>query len=761
MSQIFNRATGWIVERPLASLLVVLMISVTAVIGYRSPKLFEEMFGTEAYVEDAQSPGDRESVSLPAVNPTSLQSDAIIVCEAEDFFSPLAAKAMRHVVFELEKRNEILNVMWMDRLPILNIFGLPEPLFPRSTASQSRFDNAREKAKRNPLVNGQLLSADGKTLLLLVNFDFFFIEQDRDCMAGLREAAEQAAAEFPEFQVDFFVTGRVPTFLTALENHESNQLKYQIIAYSMIFLMSLILFRGFSAILIVAIAPVLGVFWTLGLVRFFDFQNNPFNDVVLPVLISLVGFTDGVHLMVQIRRNRAAGMSSREAARLGIQQVGLACFLTSLTTAIGFGSLSLAHHEIVREFGYCCVIGVILTFVAVITSIPLACSSWLGQSVHRGLEKSLIDKNLNRIGGLIDFVLKRTGWLSKIGIASTAVLFLISITLHPDERQANALPLDSEAAIAIKKMDKALGGIEFSQVEISWSPKVAADSPEVLAVIRQVDELLAKEALIGHPLSILNLLEALPGEGSDDDRMSMLELLPPPLKRAFYTPERRYAKISFRVQDLGIAAYGPVFTRVENGLNELMQAHPDFRISLSGQAVWRWKNLYQIVVDLAWSLGTASIIIFAVLALVYRSLRIGLISIIPNVFPLAVAGSYLVVSGQSLEVVSVCAFTVCLGIAVDDTIHFLTRYLEERKQTDDERLAIRRAFIGVGSALIMTTVVLVCGFLTVIFSNSHDHKVFASMGAITVASALFADLVFLPAILERHATPMSDVSPAE
>ena len=122
---------------------------------------------------------------------------------------------------------------------------------------------------------------------------------------------------------------------------------------------------------------------------------------------------------------------------------------------------------------------------------------------------------------------------------------------------------------------------------------------------------------------------------------------------------------------------------------------------------------------------------------------------VPNVFPLAVAGAYLAVSGQSLELVSVCAFTVCLGIAVDDTIHFLTRYIEEKQKTEDERLAIRNAFTAVGTALIMTTVVLVAGFSTVIFSDSRDHRIFASMGAITVAAALFGDLLFLPALLNQ------------
>ena len=157
------------------------------------------------------------------------------------------------------------------------------------------------------------------------------------------------------------------------------------------------------------------------------------------------------------------------------------------------------------------------------------------------------------------------------------------------------------------------------------------------------------------------------------------------------------------------------------------------------------------MVDLAASLGTASIIIMVVLALAYQSFSIGLISIIPNIFTLAVAGTWLVLAGYNLEMVSVCAFTVCMGIAVDDTIHFLTRFEEERMNSPNLDTAIRKAFTGVGVALVMTTTVLVAGFSTVAFSDSRDHHIFATMSGLTVGSALFADLIILPAILSRFA----------
>jgi len=291
--------------------------------------------------------------------------------------------------------------------------------------------------------------------------------------------------------------------------------------------------------------------------------------------------------------------------------------------------------------------------------------------------------------------------------------------------------------------------METSRVNVRWHPDVKSDDGEIATVVRKIDDALRKETLIGHPLSIRSLIDALPGEGDPSTRMSLLDLLPPPLKRAYYNPEYRYAEVRFRLQDIGIATYGPVFQRIESDLEKIQSEHPNFRLELGGEAVWRWKNLYRVVVDLAFSLGTASVIIFGVLTLVYRSLRLGLISVVPNIFPLAATGSLLWLVGQNLEIVSVCAFTVCLGIAVDDTIHFLTRYREEQdRHPGNHQEAIRRAFIGVGTALIMTTIVLIIGFSTALLSDARDHRIFAMMGILTIGSALFADLTFLPALLK-------------
>ncbi len=749
MSRPFERCFAWTVDHPRLTVLVVVIVSGLATLGYLAPETVRRWFVavSPSVSESPPTAAPRPAAALPDVTPFSLtDADVVLVIESPDLFTPQGAAALREVVAALEQLDAVESVTWMERVPMLNIFGLREPLLPPEHASLRQFAAAREKALQHPLVGGQLLSADGRTLLLLIKLNWLFVESDADCTSRLKETACQAAARFPGVSMQFLTTGRVPMYLAFIGSQRENQRKYQIIGYGMVGLMSLILFRGLRAVLIVALAPSLGVFWSLGCLRFFNVQDNPFNDVVLPVLLSLVALTDGVHLMVEIRKRRAAGLAERAAARAGISQVGLACFLTSLTTAVGFASLALAHHEVVREFGWSCVLGVGLCFLAVITTIPLACSTPLGRQVHVGLDRGWIERHLDRIGGLIALVLRNARRVALAAIVSTGALTALTLQLRPDERRSSALPSGSEAVMALTHMDRAFGGLELGFVEVTWTERVDATAPEVYDVLTEVHALLEGEPLIGSPLSIRSLLAALPGGSSSAERMSLLELLPPPLKRAFYTPERRQAKVSFRAQDLGIATYGPVFERIEAGLAQIAAAHPDFALELTGAAVHRWRNLYQIVVDLRNSLGSAAVVIFGILMLAYRSVRLGLIAVVPNVFPLAVTGTFLVLMGQSLEIVSVCAFTVCLGIAVDDTIHFLTRFQEERRVAAHLE-AIQRAFTGTGTALIMTTVVLLAGFATVLSSDLRDQRVFAAMGGLTIGSALFGDLVFLPALL--------------
>ncbi len=776
ISSHFGRSTGWIVDRPFFAYLVLILMSLMATVGYVAPERVRNLF-LRAPARDVVRPASPARLGGASQSPKTARpdvealdltgSDAILVIASDEIFTPTGAQALRQMIGSLEALPYVRNVLWMDRVPVLNIFGLREPLFPKSQASPARFATAREHALRNPLVRGQLLSPDARTLIVLVNFDWLHITSDDDCMIHLRQTAERALAEFPGVKFTVAVTGHVPLRLTIMQTHERNNIKFRVIGYGVVLLMAALLFRGVVSVLIVSLGPALGIFWTMGFLNFFNIQDNPFNDVVLPVMLSLVGLADGVHLMVQIRRFHAAGMSERVAARAGLQEVGLACFLTAITTSIGFASLSFAQHRIVRQFGWSCVLGVALTVIAILLVIPLAHFSRPAKFLRRILSQKwfgvrlepieqqagFVERHLFRVIYFVDLVLRRPRPVAWAGIAATLICAVFAFQLRPDERRSNFLPENAEATKALHQMDRAMGGLEFSEVQIRWSANVPSDSAEVLKVVTEVDDLLKSELLIGTPISIRSLLDALPGDSPTEERASMIELLPPPLKRAFYKPEDRLASVTFRVRDIGIAQYSTVFQRIETALTQIVSGHPEFTLTLAGSAIFRWRDLYRIALDLGSSLGSETFIIICILAVVFRSVRLGLIAMIPNIFPLVLCATWMVFTGQSLEIVSVCSFTICLGIAVDDTIHFLTRFQEELPRSTSRKQAIRNTFEAVGTSMLMTTIVLVTGFTTVTFSDMRDQRIFATMGALTMLSAMIGDLVILPALLAVYALP--------
>jgi predicted RND superfamily exporter protein len=159
------------------------------------------------------------------------------------------------------------------------------------------------------------------------------------------------------------------------------------------------------------------------------------------------------------------------------------------------------------------------------------------------------------------------------------------------------------------------------------------------------------------------------------------------------------------------------------------------------------RSLHRINLDLAKSLGLAAIIIFGIITLEFRSLRYGVICLIPNIFPLVVISAYLFLTGRSLQTISVLVFTICLGIAVDDTIHFMTRFRTEFRECGNAHEAVKRSFRAVGKALVITTIIFIFCFGICTISTIPMMKNFAYLACIGFTAALAGDLIILPALL--------------
>lgn len=726
----YRNAVGW----------MLLAVTGVASLGYLLPL-------------NSKHPLERYEIALEDDPPTTTErvqsrfnlgsSDAFLIVETPDLFTPDSIATVRRMVAEVERLEFVESVFWIDRVPSLNVFGFADPLVPPSEASPEAFRLAEARLRGHPLA-GQLISEDGRALLMPVVYNWLKMED----AAGATDAVLEAASRVTEQGVTVRLTGRAPLFADQEAAFDRNTILFQIIGYSLALILSSLMFRGVAAVLVVSAAPCLGVFWTLGIVKLLGVPANPLAQVVMPVMLAMIGLTDGVHLLIQIRRRRAAGDTPVEAARDAISKVGLACWLTSLTTAIGFGSLLLAKSDYVQDFGRVCMFGVFIAFVSVVTFVPWISSTWVGRYIDRGHERDLVGQGVERLQGVIGLMMRRRWLVSLISIALTLGLGYLSLQLEPDNRMKTAMPASSQSYKALEYADEHFGGVEFFRAEIYWPDGIKSDDPRILAAVREVERLIQEEPLLSRPLSIRSMLASFPGDPDDlGTQATFLSLMPRELRSFFHDASEQRAIVSVRMQDRGIAVYTPVFDRLEAGFAAAQADYPGFEFRLEGQPVMISRDLYQIVSDLRASLGAASAIILVVLGFVYRSVRIGLLSVVPNLFPLVFTAAILLWTGSPLDMSSVCAFVVCLGIAVDDTIHFLSRFRQELEVDGDVEAAIRRAFIGVGSALVMTTVILCAGFGSMLWSELPGHRAFAAMACSTIAAAVVGDLIALPALL--------------
>jgi len=516
-------------------------------------------------------------------------------------------------------------------------------------------------------------------------------------------------------------------------------------AMALIILLALLIFRGFPAIIITCTGPLVGVAWTLGWLAFLGEELNELTEIILPVMAMIIGFTDSVHIVVHVRQERVAGKSRQEAAATAIDQVGLACLLTSITTATGFASLMIADAEIIQSFGRSSAIGVLVTFAAVVLIIPLLTSSWLGRNIHTGHDRDLVGTNIQRLTGFIDWIVQHSRLVSCLGILATAALTAGAWTLQPDNRLAHRIPHNCEEWQAMRHCDQEFGGIRFLRVLVSWDQHVAHS--EVWKALTEAQTRIDTKPLLGRSLSIQHWLSIIPG-AEGPHKLALASLLPEEFRDEFWNADKRKAQLVSRMQDLGMVTYQPVLRRLAADFQAVEKQFPGIRLKITGESMVESQLVQRVVRDLFHSLSLAAVIIFLVIAVAFRSIRLGLLSIIPNIFPLVATASLRAwLSGTSLDISSACSFAICLGIAVDDTIHFLIRYRHELNEVHHTAAAIRRTFLTVGSALVMTTIVMIAGFGSVLTSQLPTHFLFASMACTTIGSALIGDLILLPALL--------------
>jgi predicted RND superfamily exporter protein len=212
-------------------------------------------------------------------------------------------------------------------------------------------------------------------------------------------------------------------------------------------------------------------------------------------------------------------------------------------------------------------------------------------------------------------------------------------------------------------------------------------------------------------------------------------------------PAAQMAIVRARVGDLGSRTLEGVYADIDARLARLAAERPGYEFTLSGMSVVSARNIRQLVRDLGASLLLEVAVIGTILALAFRSPLAGIVSLVPNVFPLAVIAAVVVLSGRALDPATVIVFNVCLGLAVDDTVHVLSAVSRNRRAGLPIEGAVRRAIAETGNPIVLGGLVLAVGFAAVMASSVPSLAGFGRLACAAVAAATIAELMLLPALL--------------
>jgi predicted RND superfamily exporter protein len=690
--------------------------------------------------------------------------DCVVVLESPDVLARHSLAKVRELHTALQDLPEVARVASLHSLrrPV-RVGRYLLPIFPSeaSDVSDARLDKARQEARAHPAFYARFVSRDQHTTLLLVRLQ----EENRSFTQthrALTEIEQVLDRLTRDSDLQFGLTG-LPLFRVESQLLvQRENAKVTALAVVLATAVAWLLFRRIGHVVVVVLPAQVGILWLLGCMGFFGCSLIAIN-MVLPALLLVIGVTDAVHLMFHFSRLQAAGVAPALAAARMVRDLGGACFLTSLTTAIGFGSLAVCEDRMVQEFGLLAALGVGLTFVSVITLVPLLAVTPLGTGLRRNppAQQPALGfvEHWHFGGGYFRWLARRSR--SIIGIALVAVLFLgyHALSLVPDWTFLESLPAVSSVHRATRRCEQQFGGLPLLNVLVRWPAAAEPTSQELVQVLDDVHGVLEDHAYAHSPTSLLTVLHSLPGNGDElASRFPQLQQLPADaLEEVVQSPARR-TFVTALVPDAGAARLQAPLTQLANRLSAVARQHPSFQIDLTGFAFVTTNRSSSMIAELAWSLAIAAGVIFVVISVAYRSIAFGLCSVLPNIIPLIAVAAAMVLLKNPLRYDSVLVFSISLGIAVDDTIHFLSGVSYWRARGASWQQATQQTLEKVGPVLVTTTIIMLAGFGAVATAGIPSIRAFGTFSSLALLLALAGDVLVLPALLlATHQIPSSPI----
>ncbi|MEN8885693.1 MAG: efflux RND transporter permease subunit [Winogradskyella sp.] len=520
-------------------------------------------------------------------------------------------------------------------------------------------------------------------------------------------------------------------------------------------------FRSFRATFISLIVVCVGVMWTFGIIGLLGYEITVLTALIPPLII-VIGIPNCIFLINKYQHEVKSHGNKVKSLQRVITKIGNATLMTNVTTASGFATFILTESKLLKEFGIVASLSILAIFILCLLVIPII-YTFLPYPKERHLE------HLNKrwIGGFVDWTVRMVKD-KKITIYATALVLIIASMIGMNQIKISGsliedMPKDKQFFKDIRFFESEFNGIMPLEIMVDTKRKKGVMKLATLKRINELEELILETPELSKPISIVSLVKyskqayyngnpkyyQLPTSQENSFILSYAKNSSSKndLLKNFVDSTGQYARITTFMKDIGTDKMERIQENLQNKIDKVFPKER-YEVTMTGKALVFQKGTKYLVRNLVISLTLAIFLISLFMAYLFRSFRMIIVSLIPNLLPLLVTAGLMGYVGVPIKPSTILVFSIAFGISVDDTIHFLAKYRQELQANNWKiRKSVYAALRETGVSMFYTSIVLFFGFSVFTISSFGGTVALGALVSITLLFAMLSNLLLLPSLL--------------
>ncbi len=682
----------------------------------------------------------------------------------EKIFSPEFLAEIDAVTKEIEKIDEVKEVISITTVETIQgseFDFLVESLCQTLPETADEADIIKQRALSTESIKGNLISGDATAGLFLIRTKPH--ENDETYDARLIENLSRVFRS--EHRADAFLTfdnvhtaGWVVTDVNMSSYINRDNMVFMPILYIVIILFLFLILRNLAGVGIGILTISLCLLWTMAWLYLIGGAISPMTAILTPLILAL-SVSDTIHLLLHFFKQERTHENLPTIIKVSVKHLWRPCFLTSLTTAIGFLSLLVSDIPPIRHFGFAAALGMMSEFFITMTVIPLALYLMRRTSVIIKPYNPLKLTDGSVLSRLCRFVEKRSSLIVSISVILICISVMGVSKIKVETNLVEYFKKDSTVYKDFSFIDTHLNGV--NTIEVSLKSKQGNSvflEPEFLGMVESIETYLKSLPPVETVTSVNSFIKQMNQSFHNEDRRYFLV---PDSKAViaqylliyggdelynFTDNNYNWTRISARVSEHSSIELKKNINKIEDFI-ESMPETESLEIRVTGKTYLVNKLIKSIVESQVNSLALAFSIIFVILFIVFKSVKLGALSFIPNFLPILFNLGVMGLLDIPLNTATAIISAVAIGIAVDDTIHYIDTFNSRHQDNGNIQTAATDAIMIKGEPITMTSLILCIGFGVLMFSSFVPTIQFGFLSAVIMISAVVCDLVILPSVL--------------